>query len=241
MAFDILDSDHSGVITIDDLVDRYDVTSNPAYQAGKITKKQAYEEFMSQWDRLEKDGIVTREEFEDYYKGISASIDDDTYFELMIRNAWRIAGGEGMAANTANRRVLVTNKDGSQSVVGINNELGLKAGDKDMMRARLAQQGVDAANIDLYGGLDTTEKAKKVSAVLVPFYIFIYPVTIFAFFLRVCLNVQLLLLLLVGPVPLKQAIEPLPLLRLPVRLPACPPLMAGTRTCRQTDRRAQAA
>jgi hypothetical protein len=27
------------------------------------------------------------------------------------------------------------------------------------------QQGVNAANVDLYGGLDTTEKAKKVSEV----------------------------------------------------------------------------
>jgi DNA-binding beta-propeller fold protein YncE len=162
MAFDILDKDKSGFVTIDDLVDVYDVTSNPAFKAGKITKQQAYEEFLSQWDRLEKDGMVSREEFEDYYKGVSSSIDDDDYFELMIRNAWRIAGGVGMAANTANRRVLVTNKDGSQSVVGIDNELGIRAGDKDMMRARLAQQGVNAANIDLYGGLDTTEKAKKV-------------------------------------------------------------------------------
>ena len=162
LAFDILDRDKSGFVTIDDLVDVYDVTSNPAFKAGKITKQQAYEEFLSQWDRLEKDGMVTRDEFEDYYKDISSSIDGDDYFELMIRNAWRIAGGVGMAANTANRRVLVTNKDGSQSVVGINNELGVRAGDKDMMRARLAQQGVNGANIDLYGGLDTTEKAKKV-------------------------------------------------------------------------------
>jgi hypothetical protein len=30
-----------------------------------------------------------------------------------------------------------------------------------LCRSRLARQGVNAENIELYGGLDTTEKAKK--------------------------------------------------------------------------------
>ena len=76
----------------------------------------------------------------------------------MIRNAWRIPGGVGAAANTANRRVLVTNKDGSQQVVTVNNELGMRAGDKGDIRSRLAKQGVDTENIDLYGGMDTRDK-----------------------------------------------------------------------------------
>ena len=162
MAFDILDTDGSGEITINELAEKYDVSAHPGVKAGKITERQALEEFMSQWDRLDKDNLVTLEEFEDYYRDISASIDGDDYFELMIRNAWRIAGGKGAAANTANRRVLVTNKDGSQSIVGIDNELGLKADDREGMRRRLAAQGVHAENIELYGGMDTTEKPKKV-------------------------------------------------------------------------------
>ena len=60
--------------------------------------------------------VVTIEEFEEYYQNLSASIDDDVYFELMMRNAWHIEGGEGAAANTTNKRVLVTGRDGKQRV-----------------------------------------------------------------------------------------------------------------------------
>ena len=60
------------------------------------------------------DGKVTTTEFLNYYQNISANIDDDEYFELMIRNAWHIAGGEGAVANSANRRVLVTRADGAR-------------------------------------------------------------------------------------------------------------------------------
>ena len=34
------------------------------------------------------DGSVSVEEFIEYYTNVSASIDDDRYFELMMRNAW---------------------------------------------------------------------------------------------------------------------------------------------------------
>ena len=163
MAFDTLDTDGSGYITVDEMNEKYDVSHNPEVQQGKITAAEAMEQFMKQWDRLDGDGMVSLEEFEDYYKGVSSSIDGDDYFELMIRNAWRIAGGSGACANTANKRVLVTGKDGKQRVVTVNNELGMKGGDVDAVRERLAQQGISGGEIELHGGLDTTEKPKKVS------------------------------------------------------------------------------
>lgn len=82
-----------------------------------MSKNQIISEFMAQWDTIKKDGIVNYEEFEDYYKDVSASIDDDDYFELMIRNAWHIEGGKGQYENTTIKRELQTNKDGSQQVV----------------------------------------------------------------------------------------------------------------------------
>lgn len=93
LAFKKLDRTGDGVITIDDLKDQYDVSFHPKFKSGQMSKQAILEEFLSQWDTIKKDGKVTPKEFEEYYKDISASIDDDDYFELMIRNAWHIAGG----------------------------------------------------------------------------------------------------------------------------------------------------
>ena len=39
------------------------------------------------------DHVVTKDEFEEYYNNISASVDNDQYFELMMNNAWKINDG----------------------------------------------------------------------------------------------------------------------------------------------------
>ena len=156
-----MDVDSSGIISLDEMLDRYDFSQHPEVKSGKKTAKEALKEFLRHWDRS-GDGMITWEEFLDYYKEVSASIDGDDYFELMIRNAWRIAGGEGMAANTANRRVLVTNKDGSQRVETIQHELGMKGKDVDDVRGRLAKQGLnDVDKVDFYGGYEDTKGPSK--------------------------------------------------------------------------------
>ena len=95
LAFNKMDVDKNGYIDINDLQSKYNVEFHPQFKSGEKSKKEILEEFLSQWDTITKDGKVTRDEFYTYYGDLSASIDDDTYFELMIRNAWQIAGGEG--------------------------------------------------------------------------------------------------------------------------------------------------
>ena len=142
LAYDKLDKTGDGLVTIEDIAMAYDASKHPDVVAGT---KQAFEvlgEFLNNFDQEPFDGQVTLEEFEHYYGSISASIDRDDYFELMIRNAWHISGGAGAAANTTCKRVLVTHADGSQTVEEIQDDLGVAA---DQYGDRLRAQGVGDA------------------------------------------------------------------------------------------------
>jgi calcyphosin len=107
--------------------------------------------------------MVTFEEFENYYANISASIDNDDYFELMMRNAWHISGGLGAAANTTNTRALVTRSDGQQEVVNLQNDLGMKKKTdksyKDELVRRLNAQGLsNIAGVSVSGSVACSSK-----------------------------------------------------------------------------------
>lgn len=143
MAFEVLDADKSGIVDITDISAKYSADKHPDVIAGRRTKEDVLREFLDTFDSGDKDGQVTPQEFIKYYGNCSASIDDDDYFELMIRNAWHISGGEGWCANTSCRRVLVCHTDGRQSVEEIKNDIGISADDKELMCKKLIEQGIE--------------------------------------------------------------------------------------------------
>merc|ERR1712060_261089 len=116
MAYKKLDRDHSGVVDLNDICNQYDVSFHPKFKSGEMSKNDILNEFLAQWDTNVRDGKVTTDEFIEYYKDVSASIDEDDYFELMIRNAWHLEGGEGQYEDTTIKRELVTDAAGNQSV-----------------------------------------------------------------------------------------------------------------------------
>jgi Ca2+-binding EF-hand superfamily protein len=162
MAFDKLDKDGNGIVDGTELAQTYDASRHPEVIAGRMTEKEVLTQFLETFDvGGVKDGMVTQQEFINYYTNLGANIDNEDYFELMIRNAWHISGGEGWSANSANRRVLVTHEDGRESVEEIKNDLGLKAGDKEGMMSRLRNQGVKASGISSYGTYKEEQPASR--------------------------------------------------------------------------------
>lgn len=129
LAFNILDIDKSGSIDFDDIKDVYDASNHPDVIAGRLTTQDVLNEFLSHFERNSVtkqqagDYSISYEEFERYYANISSNIDNDDYFELMMRNAWHISGGEGWAANSTNKRILVTHSDGSQTVEEVKDDM----------------------------------------------------------------------------------------------------------------------
>ncbi|KAK7131151.1 hypothetical protein R3I94_016325 [Phoxinus phoxinus] len=90
-AFKKLDKSGDGVVTIEDLRGVYNVKHHPKYQNGEWTEDQVFRKFLDSFDSPDdKDGKVTKEEFLNYYSGVSASIDTDIYFIVMMRNAWKL-------------------------------------------------------------------------------------------------------------------------------------------------------
>ncbi|CAM1297777.1 Uncharacterised protein g1932 [Pycnogonum litorale] len=90
-AFGKLDRSGDGIVTVEDISGVYNVTGHPQYQNGEKTAKQLLKEYLAKFEEHgDVDGKVTKEEFTQYYAGVSASIDSDAYFDLMMRQAWKL-------------------------------------------------------------------------------------------------------------------------------------------------------
>jgi Ca2+-binding EF-hand superfamily protein len=58
-AFKKLDANKNGVIQVDDIQKFYNARMDPNVVSGKKTEKQALDEYLSIYDSVEKDGVVT--------------------------------------------------------------------------------------------------------------------------------------------------------------------------------------
>lgn len=90
-AYQKLDRSGDGQVTYDDIKGVYSVQHHPDYLNGQKTERELLNKFLSTFEQGGiVDGVVTKDEFTDYYAGVSASIDEDAYFDLMMRTSWKL-------------------------------------------------------------------------------------------------------------------------------------------------------
>ena len=83
-AFFKFDLDGSGYITASDLKVVYNVSMHPKVISGDITEDEAFLEFLANFGDKNNDGNITKEEWNDYYAAVSASIDGDEQFVQLM-------------------------------------------------------------------------------------------------------------------------------------------------------------
>ena len=89
-AFSRFDKDGSGSINVAEIAGIYDVSCNPEFIEGRKSKEQILADFLNQFDgsRGNNDGVVTWEEWQEYYAELSMSTPSDEYFVRMMEQTW---------------------------------------------------------------------------------------------------------------------------------------------------------
>jgi Ca2+-binding EF-hand superfamily protein len=89
-AFLKFDKDGSGQIEAADLRGVYNCSFHPKVINGQMTEDQVFLEFLANFGDRNKDGRITRTEWNDYYSAVSASVDNDEHFVQLMKTAWKL-------------------------------------------------------------------------------------------------------------------------------------------------------
>ena len=89
-AFLKFDADGSGVIEAADLRGVYNTSMHPKVQTGEMTEDEVFLEFLQNFGDRNRDGKITRSEWNEYYAAVSSSVDNDDHFVQLMKAAWRL-------------------------------------------------------------------------------------------------------------------------------------------------------
>jgi hypothetical protein len=93
---------------------KFMAAQHPDVKSGKRTEKEVKQEFVETFEQHHKvvnpqSDMVTPEEFLDYCSHVSANIDSDAFFELMMSNAWNLTGQDSMPFAGSQRKITNVN------------------------------------------------------------------------------------------------------------------------------------
>lgn len=90
-AFDRLDKQGANMIEPHVLISNYDAARHPDVQMGRRSEGEVMKELLDTFDvGGAQPGMVTREEFVEYYSNIAAATSDNDFMEMVIRRTWHV-------------------------------------------------------------------------------------------------------------------------------------------------------
>ena len=84
------DKDGNGYIDAFDVKGSFNCSMHPKVIDGSKTEDQVFLEFLTNFGDKNKDGKITKTEWNDYYSAVSASIDNDDHFVDLMKAAWKL-------------------------------------------------------------------------------------------------------------------------------------------------------
>jgi hypothetical protein len=88
-SFNMLDSDHTGMVDLQHMIRRYNATRHPKVISGELTAGDALKSFVESIDGgYDIDGCVTASEFERYFSNLSCVIPNEQDFDSLAKNVW---------------------------------------------------------------------------------------------------------------------------------------------------------
>ncbi len=89
-AFLKFDRDGNGTIEAVDLKGIYNCDFHPKVISGEMTPDEVFLDFLANFGDKNKDGKISRAEWNDYYSAVSSSIDNDDHFVQLMKTAWKL-------------------------------------------------------------------------------------------------------------------------------------------------------
>eukprot|EP01062_Namystynia_karyoxenos_P074518 TRINITY_DN71446_c0_g1_i1.p1 TRINITY_DN71446_c0_g1~~TRINITY_DN71446_c0_g1_i1.p1 ORF type:complete len:458 (+),score=147.89 TRINITY_DN71446_c0_g1_i1:103-1476(+) len=103
-AFQIFDQNGDGRLTLDEIRARFRAAGHPLVVQGERSEEEVLNDFVASFDdATNPDGIISKQEFEQYYAGVSAGIDSDEYFIALLKQTWDLGDSFGKSATKLDR------------------------------------------------------------------------------------------------------------------------------------------
>ena len=89
-AFLKFDRDGNGFIEAVELRGVYNCRFHPKVQDGTWTEEDAFRELLSNFNDRNRDGRISKEEWNEYYSAVSAGVEQDEHFVHLMKAAWQL-------------------------------------------------------------------------------------------------------------------------------------------------------